>query len=530
MRTKGVNIEHSHKQDHSVLKDALKMAFGTMTSRILGQLRESLLAYYFDKHVTDAWNAAFKVPNLFRRLLGEGSLSVSFIPVFVDAKSESQLKAQNLVNSIYTFLLLTLGCLTAFGVTNPEPLLNIVLDSSFIADTEKYLLTVRMTKIMFGFVFFISSYAFAMGILNSLGQFALPAMAPTFWNLSMILFTIAPNDWFAQHGDQLAYGVLVGGVLQSALLLPALIKSGYLPRLSFDFRNSDFLRVLKSMAPGLLGMGLLQFNTLINLRFSSSLEEGTITYINYVDRLIELPLSLISVSLGTALLPALSNLLIKNEKQKFSDMTRHYLELNLLTTMAAAAGLYVLAEPIVQLLFGRGKFSPQDVFLTAQILKTYCWIMIFSSGVRVLTPAFYAVKNTWIPAIVSSVCVVMHLILAPYLMQSLKVHGLMLSTIASAALNLVLLLILFKAFVGQFDFINFFKNLIGYMVLASLCAGVAHIYYYAETLLPSGLMFLMLNITISIGSTIFVFVGFGHFFKVKAVSEITEKIIRKIKK
>ena len=146
------------------------MAFGTMTSRVLGQLRESLLAYYFDKRVTDAFAAAFKVPNLFRRLLGEGSLSVSFIPIFVAANLDSKERAQNLVNSIYSFLLVVLGCLTAVGTLYPDPLLHLVLDPSFVADTEKFMMTLRLAKIMFAFVFFISSYAFMMGLKRALKQ------------------------------------------------------------------------------------------------------------------------------------------------------------------------------------------------------------------------------------------------------------------------------------------------------------------------------------------------------------------------
>ena len=185
------------------------MAFGTMTSRVLGQLRESLLAYYFDKRITDAWAAAFRIPNMFRRLLGEGSLSVSFIPIFVEAKHDNHLRAQNLVNSVYSFLLVILGCLTAVGILYPDPLLGLVLDANYINDVEKYLLTLRMTKIMFGFVFFISSYAYMMGILNALGQFTLPALAPTFWNICMIISTLLPDEYFQVQGDQLALGVLV---------------------------------------------------------------------------------------------------------------------------------------------------------------------------------------------------------------------------------------------------------------------------------------------------------------------------------
>ncbi len=506
------------------------MAFGTMTSRVLGQLRESLLAAYFDKRITDAWGAAFRLPNMFRRLLGEGSLTVSFIPVFVDSRMESTQKAQNLINSVYTFLLMILGCLTAFGVLYPEPLLNQVLDPIYIADTEKYLLTLRLTKIMFGFIFFISSYAFSMGILNALGQFALPALAPTLWNLCMIISTVMPAKWFEHNGDQLAWGVLIGGFVQSAILIPALIRTGYFPKLSLNFKNPDFLKVLKNMGPGLIGMGLLQFTTIVNLRFASSLVEGTISYINYVDRLIELPLSLISVSLGTALLPVLAGFLSQNRKDKFSQTIQHFLELNLLLTMAAAMGLYSLAQPFVQLIFGHGRFNtPENILMTSEILKTYCWIMIFSSGVRVLTPAYFAVKNTWLPAVISAVCLTVHLILAPILLARWQVHGLMISTITSACLNLVLLLLFFSKFVTQeFQFAKFSKNIFVYFLLASLTGGAARVFYLFQPYLSFGVVGLALNILLSVSFALIVFVFLGRALKIVIIKDFIGKLKRRL--
>lgn len=501
---------------------------GTMASRVLGQLRESLLAAYFDKRITDAWGAAFRLPNMFRRLLGEGSLSVSFIPVFVEARLDSQLRAQNLVNSVYTFLLIILGCLTTMGILYPDPLLNLVLDANYIADTEKYLLTLRLTKVMFGFIFFISSYAFTMGILNALGQFALPAVAPTLWNVCMIVSTILPHEWFYFTGDQLAWGVLVGGALQAALLVPSLVRAGYFPKLSFDYKNKDFQKVLRNMGPGLVGMGLLQFTTIVNLRFSSSLIEGTISYINYVDRLIELPLSIISVSLGTALLPMLSQFLARNEKQKLSETAQYYLELNLLMTMAAAAGLYALAEPIVQLLFGRGHFTANDVYLTAEILKTYCWIMIFSSGVRVLTPAYYAVKNTWFPALIATVCLVTHILIAPVLMQMLQVRGLLISTTLSAAINLFLLLLFFPKFIHAFAYKDFFKKVMIYLFLAFLTGLTAHSYYLLAPYMIAGFFGLILNILISMSLAGIVFIFISQVLGIKSVIDILHRVKRKL--
>lgn len=467
------------QQNSSILQNASKMAFGTMTSRLLGLVRESLLAALFDKPITDAWNAAFRVPNLFRRLLGEGSLSVSFIPVFIEAEKDSQARAQNLVNSCYTLLLLILGTVTAIGVIYPEWLLNFYLDPSYIAQADKYQMTLHLAQIMFLFLFFITSFAFFMGILNSLGQFFWPAVAPTFWNIAMVISTLWPKSWLSPEvqlrGDQLAWGVVAGGFLQAAVLVPALIRSGYFPRLSLGLSNRDMRMVFRNMVPGLIGAGLLQFMTVINTKFSSGLGEGTISYINYVDRLIELPMSLISVSLGTALLPALAKLRSSDKHVDFKNTARKYLELNLFLSIVAAAGLYALAEPIVQLLFGHGKFSRADVVASSGILQTYCWIMIFVSGVRVLTPAYYAVKNTWLPMVISALALVTHLLLAPRLIELYQVHGLMMSTTISAALNLVCLLIFYHKWVGDFDHIAFFKNVLKMLVAGLIIFCVAYV-------------------------------------------------------
>lgn len=497
-RTQIANTAPPPKQV-GILRNALKMAFGTMTSRALGLIRESLLAALFDKQITDAWAAAFRIPNMFRRLLGEGSLSVSFIPIFVEANHDNHIRAQNLVNSLYTILLLVLSVITVFGVLWPDPLLNLVLDPEYIANTQKYLITKQMAQIMFGFVFFISSFAFFMGILNALGEFFWPALAPTFWNLAMVISTLWPSSWLSErartHGHQLAWGVLIGGVLQAAVLIPSLRRTGYFPKFSFDLKNKDMLKVFRNMAPGLVGLGLLQFTTIVNLRFASSLTEGTISYINYVDRLIELPLSLISVSLGTALLPVLSKFWVENKKQIMAEQTRHYLELNLFVSIAAACGLFVLAAPIMDLLFGRGRFTPEDVANASLILKTYCWIMVFSSGVRVLTPAYYAIKNTWFPAIVSAGCLAIHIILAPVLMAKWQVQGLMVSTTTSAAVNLAMLLLFYSSLIHNFEFKKFFTSIAKFVGVGLVVTLISQLYFIIQSYMPS---FLALAVTIGL--------------------------------
>lgn len=433
-----------------VVRHALSMAFGTFASRILGLLRDMALAALFSRTITDAWTAAFRLPNLFRRLLGEGSLSVSFIPVFVEARMDSKERAQQLANGFYTLLLLFLAVLTALGILFAEPVMRLLLDSGY--SPEKLEITVRMARIMFGFTFFITTYAYFMGILNALGKFALPALAPTLFNVAMITSTLLPGSWFPFEGDGLAWGVLIGGALQTVILVPALARLGAMPRLQWRGLNEDMRRVLRNMLPGLLGMGLLQFTTIVNLKYASGLGEGAISYIYWADRLLELPLSLVSVSLGTALLPTLAALWSQGQKQQMSDTANYYLRLNLFVAVPAALGLYYLALPIVEVLFMRGEFTGADAEQTATVLRVYSVILVSTSCVRVLVPAYYATKNTWFPAVVSAVSLVAHIALAPLLMRESGLDGLVTSALISATLNIVLLLSFYTKWIGEFDY------------------------------------------------------------------------------
>lgn len=410
------------------------MASGTLTSRILGLLRDIALGALFDRGVTDAWTAAFRLPNFFRRLLGEGSLAVSFIPVFVSAQAgdASGERGRNLINAIYSLMLLIVGGLTLLGVIYVGPLFQMLLSEAYQADTARWELTLRLGRIMFGFVFFVSSYAFNMAILNALGSFGLPALAPALLNISMLVFTFLPPNWFPQNGDGLAWGVFVGGLLQ-ALLLAAVLKSrGYLPGLSRSLWSSDVQAVMKNLLPGLIGMGLLQFSTLVNLYFASSLSEGAISYIYWADRLLELPLSLISVSLGAALLPTLSRLAEREELQEFRQTAQESFLMNLFLAWPAALGLYLLAEPIVSVLFLRGRFTIKDVEATALVVKVYALSLPLISCSRVLMPLYYARKNTWFPMAVSLGALLLHVLLAPRWMQEWGLQGLLYSGLVAA--------------------------------------------------------------------------------------------------
>ncbi|WP_413561570.1 murein biosynthesis integral membrane protein MurJ [Bdellovibrio sp. HCB209] len=464
------------KEDRKkVFKRAFFMAGGTLTSRILGLFRDMALAALFDRAVTDAWTAAFRLPNLFRRLFGEGSLSVSFIPVFIGAQAEdpSGNRAHNLVNAIYTLLLIFLGGLTLWGIISMEPLLKLLLADNYVLDVEKWNLTVRMARIMFGFVFFVCSYAYFMGILNALGSFALPALAPALLNIAMLVFTFMPAHWFPEMGDGLAWGVFVGGVLQAAVLWWALRLRNYLPRFGRQIWNSDVRLVLKNMVPGLLGTGLLQLATLVNLHFASGLGEGALSYIYWADRLLELPLSLVAVSLGAALLPTLSDLAHRKQLTQFQNVMREHFLLNLYLAWPAAIGLFCLAQPIVEVLFYRGHFSASDVAATAMVLKVYAASLIVVSSVRVLVPSFYAVKNTWIPAATSVLGLGLHIGMAPLWIESMGLQGLVISSLVAATVQLALVMALMNRFAVSMQWKVIAKELSKILLAGFLMAAVA---------------------------------------------------------
>lgn len=464
------------KEDRKkVFKRAFLMAGGTLTSRVLGLFRDMALAALFDRTVTDAWTAAFRLPNLFRRLFGEGSLSVSFIPVFIESQAEdtSGVRARNLINAVYTLLLIFLGALTLWGIGGMESLLKLLLADNYLLDTEKWNLTVRMARIMFGFVFFVCSYAYFMGILNALGSFALPALAPALLNISMLVFTFMPSSWFAQAGDGLAWGVFVGGLLQAVLLWWALRQRNYLPQVSRHIWNSDVRQVLKNMLPGLLGMGLLQLATLVNLHFASGLGEGALSYIYWADRLLELPLSLVSVSLGAALLPTLSDLAQRKERTQFQNVMQEQFLMNLYLAIPAASGLYFLARPIVEVLFYRGHFTVADVAATSMVLQVYAVSLLFVSSVRVLIPSFYAVKNTWVPAMTSMLGLVLHIAMAPFWIESLGLQGLVLSSLVAAVVQFILVVALMGRFTMAMSWTGMSKELLKILMAGALMAVVA---------------------------------------------------------
>ncbi|RYZ66172.1 MAG: murein biosynthesis integral membrane protein MurJ, partial [Proteobacteria bacterium] len=400
--------------------------------RILGLVRDMMTARYFPNDVRDAFINAFRLPNLFRRLLGEGSLSISFIPIFVEILSgkgskdaaEVDKRAKQLVAGVFSILMSVSITLSLLATIFMDDILRLLLSGeAYLAIPGKFELTVKLGRIMFSFLILVSLYAFFMAILNSLKKFAMTALAPCFFNIAMIAAAlISPNA--AAPEDILAWAVIAGGVLQMIVLVPGVLKAGFFPRFTAAWGSPDVLRVVKAILPSMFGMSIMQVTAIVNMHFTSTLPSGSQSYLYFADRILELPLSMFVVSVGSALLPTLAKYWAEDNKEAMSDTINHYIRLILFVAIPAAIGMFCLAQPIVSVLFLGKEFKYTDALATAQVIQVYSFTVIIAAGVRILAQGFYAIQNTWFPAVAGAVALCSHLIFAYTLTNAFGLNGL----------------------------------------------------------------------------------------------------------
>lgn len=412
---------------------------GTMASRILGLFRDLAMAALFDRTITDAWAAAFRLPNFFRRLLGEGSLSAAFVPEWQKHQHSDSRVAQDFVNQSFLLVAMLLIFISLGLIFGAEPLLRMLLDGAFVNNSFKFALTVKMAQIMGAFVLFSGLSALLSALLQLYGEFGWTGLAPLFFNVGMLIFTFIPVGWFQGPGMGLAWGVLVGGIAQFSLLAWRFRKRG----LSWSLNKIDLsflMPFLKSIPSGFIAVGLLQFLLLVNSYLASGLEPGTLSRLYWADRLLELPMTLVAVSLGTALLPLLSQLHLENRKLEFSGYVEQNLLYGALFILPAAGGLWALSNCLVRLLFYRGEFDLIDLSRTSAILKYSAWILIFHSLYRILLPVFLAqAKTRWIFRTMV-ISLAFHLSLAPWAVARGQLAGLLILTIGTLAIAAGILL------------------------------------------------------------------------------------------
>lgn len=418
----------------------------TLLSRILGFARDIIIAHGFGAGLgTDAFFVAFKIPNFLRRLFAEGAFSTAFIPVFSDYLARGNLAAtREAAQAIFTALTVILLFVVVVGQIF-MPYLITLIAPGFVADPDKWQLTVDLTRITFPYILFISLVALAGGILNSFQRFALPATTPALLNLSLIFGALVWAPHLEQPIMGLAFGVCLGGVVQLAFLLPALSRIGTPFRfrwrsLSRKKRHPAIPRILTLMGPSILGVSVSQINLFFDVLLASWLPVGSISYLYYADRLVEFPLGLAGIAMGTAILPAFSAKAVNNDMDGLRNDLDFALRLVILINIPATVGLVVLREPILGMLFERGAFDQESTRLTAQALLAYGLGLTAFSTIKVAAPVFYALKDTRTPVRIAILCMLSNIVLNLALMIPLQHAGLALATTLAAFLNAGLLL------------------------------------------------------------------------------------------
>lgn len=382
----------------NLLRALVTVSGMTLLSRILGFVRDFVQARAFGAGIEmDAFVVAFRLPNLLRRMFAEGAFSQAFVPILAEYKNKrGPDETHRLINHVASALGLVVLIVSILGAL-ASPAIIYATAPGFSDNVEKFELTVQLTRITFPYIFFMSLVALAGGVLNTWSRFAIPAFTPVLLNLSFIFMALFAAPYFDPPILVLGWAVFIGGLAQVVLQLRPLAKIGMLPRFSLDFSDPGVRRILKLMAPAILGVSVSQISLLINTAFASFLPSGSVSWLYYADRLMEFPSGMLGVALGTILLPSLSKMHADEKPAEFSALLDWGLRLTLLLTLPASVGLALLAVPLISTLFHHGAFGANDVLQTRTALVAYSLGLTGLILVKVLAPAFYSRQDVRTP-------------------------------------------------------------------------------------------------------------------------------------
>lgn len=432
-----------------ILRQAGTVSFATLLSRLLGYARDALVAAAFGGGgLTDAFYAAFRIPNLLRRLLGEGPLTSAFVPLFAHRLETGEGgEARRFFQTLFSTLGLLLTGLVILGIVFAPQLVGVVA-WGFRADPEKFDLTVRLTRVMFPFVLFVCLAAISSGALNALGHFFVPALAPAMLSVAEIAFIFFLFKLWTNPLDGLAVSALVGGVLHFAVLLPLLHREKMPLRWHWEPRHPEVRRVGLALLPAVWGLSVDQISAFIDTLCASFLTEGSVTALYNSNRLMQLPLALFGIAMSTAALPSLSASLARGDARETKETLNLSLRLVFFTVVPAMVGLIALGTPIIQILFEHGRFTPRATALTASALAGYALGLPAYAAVKVLASAFFAMKDTRTPVRVANISMGVNIAGNLALMGTWGVGGLAFATAIASVVNAGLLFWLLRRRLG----------------------------------------------------------------------------------
>lgn len=418
------------------MRSGLVVSAMTMLSRVMGLVRDVVVATFLGAgNGADAFFVAFKIPNFLRRLFAEGAFNQAFVPVLSEYSTQrSKQEIRELLNAVAGSLTAMLALITAFAML-AAPWLVWVFAPGFGRDPEKLAMTADMLRLTFPYLLLISLTAFSGSVLNTWNRFAVPAFTPVLLNLSLIGAALFLMPLMEEPAMALAWGVLIAGAAQLAFQVPFLLRLGLLPTPWPNFAHDGVKRILKLMAPALFGVSVSQINLLLDTILASLLVAGSVSWLYYSDRLVELPLGVFGVAIGTIILPALSKRHADKSTEHFSAMLDWAIRVVLLLGMPAALALAVLAEPFLITLFHYGAMTDHDIQMAAMSLRAYAFGLVAFMLIKVLAPGFFARQDTKTPVKVGIIAMVANMVFNLILVWPLAHAGLALATALSAFLN-----------------------------------------------------------------------------------------------
>jgi putative peptidoglycan lipid II flippase len=514
------------------------IGLAVMCSRLLGLLREQIFAALFGGGLAmDAFTAAFRIPNLLRDLFAEGALSMAFVTTFSKTIARGgDEDAWRLANKVATMTALLLGFLCVLGMVF-SPQLVALLAPGF--DPEKAALTARLTRIMFPFILLVSLAALVMGMLNAKNRFGVPAMASSFFNIGSIVGGVGLGFWLDPHfGPRaligLAFATLIGGGLQLAVQLPSLARLGYRFRPDVHWRDPGVKAILLLMGPAVIAASTTQINVLVNSMFASRLGDGAIVWLAIAFRLMQLPLGLFGVALGTVTLPLLSRLVVAGKTHEFRSELARAIRWALLLTLPSMMGLMLLAEPIISVLYQHGKFNAEQAAQAAGALRYYAIGLGGYAALKVLVNAFYALDRRKTPMLVSFVAVGLNLFFNWIFTFRLGWghRGLAFSTGCVATFNFLLLYFLMQTQLKGLEsrrlFLLLVKIVLASIPLVAVCAASTHwllANWQHQALLPK-IAALLVTVIAAAG----LFGAAGILLHIEELKELRDAIMRRLKR
>jgi len=456
----------------SILKSASIISLVTIVSRVLGYVRDQRITLLLGtSFAADAYVLAYRIPNLFRRLVAEGSMTASFIPVFTSyMREKSKEEVWDFANRLFWTLSLVVAVITILGMVFSPAVVQL-----FSGENVARAQAVDLNRIIFPYLFFIALAALAMGILNCFHVFGLPAATPVLLNVATILFSVGiVYRYFRDPATSLAIGVLVGGVLQFLIQVPSLVRRGMKFTFGISFSHPAIRDVARLMIPRLFGIGIGQINLLIDTRFATAgrMPPGSLAALYVADRVMELVLGGYAIAVATAILPMMSHQAAAKDYESLKKTLSFSVRIVAFITIPAALGLMILREPIIRVLFQHGQFVAESTRLTARALLYYAVGLPALASVKLIVPAFYSTRDTKTPVIIASISlflnIVLNIVFLQFLFKRVQNGGPALATALATFFDFFALFIIFRLRYGPLGTLDIFRS----FAKISLCAGI----------------------------------------------------------